>query len=194
MKKTIAAGAIAAVIILIIALYFYFSPVFIQPRKFSLDSARNYYTVLSSFVALLGIVLGFLYYIHKLGVDRKGAEQERKRQNLDYLIRELKTYDELVDEIIHFRFSNCDELEKIRGKISRSYETIILMLMHKTKLLGLNDNEAQTILRVHSFVEQNDILMKEQFDNLTKEKTLSVKSAYVDLFQEARKTCFEKIC
>ncbi len=197
MNKRIAA-AIALVIVLL--LYFYLSPVYFQgvrifqPRHFNLDGARNYYTVLSSFIALLGIILGFLYYNHKLEIDKRAGEQEEKRQNLNYLIKELDKYDDLVDEIIHFRPSNPIELDRIREKISRSYEKITTMLMHKTKLFGFNDKDAQAILRVHSFVEQNAILMQKRFEDLTKIELLSVKSSYVDLIQEARKACFEKIC
>ncbi len=189
-----------AVFIVISLLYFYFSPIYIeglsifQPRRLNLSDARNYYTVLSSFITLVGLFLGYLYYIHKLKVDKETAELERKRQNLDYLIKAINNYNDWVDEIIHFRFSNSTELEKIREKISRSYETITTMLTHKTKLLGFNDENAQTIFRVHSFVEQNKILMQDSHQDLTKEKLLSVKSKYIDLIQDARQTCFEKIC
>lgn len=100
----------------------------------------------------------------------------------------------MVDDLIHYRFSNAVELTKIRGKISRSYETITVMLEHKDKLLGLNDENTKTILRVHSFVEKNEILMHNSFEDLEKEKLLSVKNSYIDLIQDARRVCFEKIC
>lgn len=189
-----------AAVIVILLVYFYFAPIYLQglsifsPRPLNLSSARDYYSVLSSFITLLALFLGYLYYIHKLQVDKEVAERDRKRKRLDILIEEINNYDNWVDELIHFRFNDDAELEKIRNKISRSNEKIVAMLMHKTKLLGLDDKNGRRIIRVHSFVEQNDILMQYDYRDLTKEKLLSVKNKYIELIQDARQTCFEKIC
>lgn len=194
---------IVAVSLALLVLYFYIAPVYVrrdaifyvhERSGLSLNDARNYYTVLSSFIALLGLALGFAYYFHKLKVDRANAEQERKRRHIDHLIKELDTYDDLVDEIISRRISSATELARTRGKLSRSYETVTTMLTHKTKLLGFSDEDAQAIFRVHSFVEQNRLLMQADFDDLKNADLSSVKSPYVDRIQEARTKCYEKIC
>jgi hypothetical protein len=208
MKNSVKRAAGGLVVIFAVAFvglgaYLYGAPLYLQRSAvfsittrpgFSLDEARNYYTVLSSCAAAFGLILGFAYYIHKLRVDKTGAEQERKRRRIDHLIKELETYDDLVDEILGFRISSVADLERTRSKISRSYETITTMLTHRTKLLGFSDEDAQTILRVHSFVEQNSLLMLADLQDLRREELSSVKNAYVDLIQEARKICYDKVC
>ncbi len=197
--KTIFLCVVVGVVILLL-LYFYFAPIYIKgtsiinPRNLGLSDARNYYSVLSSFITLLGLFLGFLYYRHKTGIDKISAESERRRKRLDYLINELKNYDNLVDDLIHKRFSSASDLLKIRNRISRSYETIIAMLKHKISLLGFDEEEAMMILNVHSFVEKNEILMQRDFASLKYEELQSVKGDYIDLIQDARQVCFQKIC
>lgn len=191
-------------ILVVMLLFFYYAPIYMRiyangldifcPRFLTLKKATEYYGVLSSFITLMGLFLGFSYYVHKLNVDNKTAEVERKRKRLEYLISEINHYNELVDDLIHYRFADEKELEKLRSKISRSFETTIAMLEHKTKLLGLDDENTKTILKVHSFVEQNKILMHYEYDKLTKKMLLSVKEEYIDLIQDARQLCFEKIC
>lgn len=189
-----------SITLLVLVAVFYLVPIYFQGirilplRRLNLSEARNYYSILSSFITLLGLLLGYVYYTHKLTTDKINADQERKRKRLDFLIVEINKYDDLVDEIICFHFSDSIQLMKIRQKILKNSESIESMLSLKERLFGFTDEEAMTILRVHSFVEKNDILMRSSFEDLDKEKLLSIRSQYIDLIREARRICLEKIC
>ena len=166
-------------------------------RSLNLSDARDYYTILSSwitfFIGVTGLILGFFYYRHKLQVNSNISSIERKRKRLDDLISKIDSFDNLVDNVIHRRFSNTKELKQLRCRISRSFESIEIMLELNHKLLGLDETDVKTILKVNSFVDKNDIIMHCNYTSLNEDILLTVKDAYVDLIQNARRTCYNRV-
>lgn len=163
-----------------------------------LNSPRDYYTLLSSSITFIlgtiGLILGYFYYKNKRKFETVISEIERKRKRLDDLIRELESFDDGVDDLLHHRFKNAEELKQIRSRISRSFETIEIMLELSTTLLGLTDSDMQTIIKVNSFVDKNDILMHTPYHQLDESSLLSLKDDYVDLIQDARRVCYKNVC
>ncbi len=200
--KYIIAGLLLS--IFLVCLYFYIAPVVarglsvFRVRQLNLNAARNYYTVLSSWLTLIlgvtGLTLGFFYYKDKHRVDATITSIEKKRKRLDDLIKKIDSFDYLVDDVIHGRFKDANELKHLRSKISRSFEEVVIMLELSQKLLGLEEEDVKTILRINSFVDKNDIIMYANFDLLNEGVLLSVKDEYVDLLQDARRICFKKVC
>jgi len=78
--------------------------------------------------------------------------------------------------------------------ISRRFETIEIMLELNTKLLGLDDADVNIILKVNSFVDKNDILMHVNYDLLNEPTLLSVRDEYINLIQDARRVCYNRVC
>ena len=117
-----------------------------------LNCSRDYYTLLSSSITFIlgtiALILGYFYYKDKLKFETMISEIERKRKRLDDLILELESFDDGVDDLLHHRFKNAEELKQIRSRISRSFETIEIMLELSTTLLGLTDSDMQTIIKV----------------------------------------------
>jgi glycerol-3-phosphate acyltransferase PlsY len=86
--------------------YMYVAPVVIKGasvlrvRSLNLANAKDYYGILSSwisfFVGFMGLVLGYVYYRHKLNIDSSNAANEKKRKRLDDLISKLIKMSKIV--------------------------------------------------------------------------------------------------
>ena len=200
--------AIPSLIVFLITAYLLFNPfifrdinTIIYPRHINdLQTARNYYQILSSVLTILfsivGLILGYFYYINKIETDANNAKRERIRKRLDSLIAELNEYDDLVNTIICLNVKDKDELKFIRNKINRSNEQISSQLEQGDTLFGLSKDEIKTIIRIHSFVEQNPFLMEVDYDELIKsDQSLIwiIKNDYTERMQEARRICYCKL-
>lgn len=191
-----------AVIAAVIFFYFYTAPLCpkIWPHNLTLASARNYYTILSSWIAFIvglgGLFLGYFYYFHKINVDAETADKERKRKRLGDLMSKLDEIDDLLDVIFNFSFSDERELKLIRSKIIRKFDVVILMLDQEisTKLLGLDTGDIREIIKIYSFVDTSYVLMTAKYGVLNEKSVLSEKSYYNDIISTARKTCLTKLC
>jgi len=163
-----------------------------------LNSPRDYFTLFSSSITFIlgtiALILGYFYYKDKRKFETLISEIERKRKRLDDLIHELDFFDDGVDDLLHYRFNNAGELKQIRSRISRSFETIEIMLELSTTLLGLTDSDMQTIIKVNSFVDKNVILMHTPYHQLDESSLSSLKDDYVDLIQDARRVCYKNVC
>lgn len=164
----------------------------------SLTEARDYYSTISSFVTVIvglcGLVLGYFYYANKKQVDSDTRERERRLQSMELLMKELNEYDKLVHSILDRNLKNGLELKKMRMEISRTFDRIISMLEYGDRLLGLDETETRVIIRVNSFVEQSDVLMKGGMGALKAENTYALKDRYLELIRDARRTCFMRLC
>lgn len=185
-------------------LYFYVAPILTKGlnvfriRNLDLNSAKDYYTVLSSAITFLlgtlGLILGYFYYKDKRKAESLISEIERKRKRLDDLITKIDSFDQAVDDVLHHRYSSPQGLKEMRNTISRRFETIEIMLDLNKELLGLEESDVKTILRVNSFVDKNEILMHLPHNELDDIALLSVKDNYVNLIQDARRACYRKVC
>ncbi|PKM78426.1 MAG: hypothetical protein CVU90_02705 [Firmicutes bacterium HGW-Firmicutes-15] len=181
-------------------LYFIFMP--ISPWKIinglsftSINDWANYYTAISSIVtaisAIIAVGLGYFYYVNRNDFENDTNSKERIRQRLNLIIFELDWYDECVSRILCMDISE-DDLEKIRYKLTRSFETIVALLDNNAKLLSLKDEDISTILKINSFVDKSDPIMIFGFGKLmeNKEQLAKEKEIYIELFQTAKMICF----
>lgn len=200
--------AILSLIVFLATVYLILNPfifhnikAILYPRHIKdLQTARNYYQVLASvlgiFFTMIGLILGYFYYINKIETDANNAKRERIRKRLDSLIAALNEYDDLVNTIICLNVKDKDELKFIRNKINRSNEQISSQLEQGDTLFGLSKDEIKTIIRIHSFVEQNPFLMEDDYDELlNRDQSLiwMIKNNYTERMQEARKVCLSKL-
>lgn len=202
--KTIIGYFLIAVLVLIIifSAYFFLMPIFVKGynifrlRDLNLDAANDYYSVLSSWCTFtlgsFGLILGFFYYIHKIKVEADASSIERKRKRLDDLIAKLDLYNTRVLSIINSCFTNPQDLTQLRSEIEYSYDSIVIMLELNQELLGLNESDAKTILKVTSFVDKSAIMRGNYIS--TKTITSSIKDDYNNLIQDARRVCYKNVC
>jgi hypothetical protein len=205
MKKRHICLLCCAILAILVLVYFFINPILFfklgrvfPPRRLSnLESARNYYSILSSFagfgLGIMGLLVGYLYYAYKQASERRAADRERKRKRLDDLIVELRLFDDLIDNLIHFRFQNQEELEKLRHKIERVFEAIRLKLNASQPLFGLDKGDIAPITRIWAFVEKKDELMRKGFDEIDKAKFSEYGDEYHTLIEQALFKCFEKV-
>jgi hypothetical protein len=203
-KRHICLLCIAILAILILA-YLFINPILffklgrvLPPRRLAnLESARNYYSILSSFagfgLGIMGLLVGYLYYAHKQASEQKASERERKRKRLDDLISELRDFDNLIDDLIYFRFQNHEELEILRHNIERVFDAIRLKLNASQRLFGLGKDDIAPITRIWAFVEKNEDLMLKGYGEIDQVKFREYRDEYHTLVEQALSKCFEKV-
>lgn len=201
-KKSKAFWACATLLYLTV-LYFYAAPIItkgpsvLRLRAFDLGTAKDYYSILAAIVTLLfgtaGIALGYFYYKDKNTAEQSAAARERKRKRLDNLIEKIDAYDNQVDTILQRRFSNDSELSQLRSTLTRSFETIVIMLELNPELLGLEGEDLRDIIKVNSFVDKNDLIMRARFSELNQGGLNEIREEYIDLIQNARRACYRRV-
>lgn len=194
-----------AILAILVLTYLFVNPIFffklgrvLPPRRLAnLESARNYYSILSSFagfgLGIMGLLVGYLYYAYKQASEQRASERERKRKRLDDLISELRDFDDLIDDLIHFRFKNQEELEKLRHNIERVFDAIRLKLNASQQLFGLGKDDIAPITRVWAFVEKNEDLMLKGYAEIDYVKFREYRDEYHALIEQALSKCFEKV-
>jgi hypothetical protein len=180
-------------------LYFYIRPLgfgVLHWQGMDLAIAKDYYSILSSFITLMlgtaGLVVGYCYYAGKHKADQSLAAIERKRKRLDDLINKIDTYDSHVDNLLQGRFQNENELSLLRSKVTRSYETIEIMLDLNQTLLGLGKEDLRDIIKVNSFVEKNDLIMRATVGEMKQDLLHEEREKYIDLIQNADEPATER--
>jgi hypothetical protein len=181
-------------------LYFYLFPLafgVLYWKGMDLVTAKDYYSILSSFVTLLlgsaGLAVGYFYYKDKYKTDRSNAAIERKRKRLDDLILKIDAYDNQVESLLQRRFKDESELSLLRSTLTRSFETIEIMLELNQALLGLEEDDLRAIIKVNSFVEKNDVIMRASFIELNPNLLHAERETYIDLIQNARRACYKRV-
>lgn len=202
MRRATAIGLWACLgMLYLTVLYFYVRPLgfgVLHWQGMDLVTAKDYYSILSSFITLMlgtaGLVVGYCYYAGKHKTDQSLAAIERKRKRLDDLINKIDTYDSHVDNLLQGRFQNENELSLLRSKVTRSYETIEIMLDLNQTLLGLGEEDLRDIIKVNSFVEKNDLIMRTTVSEMKQDLPHEEREKYIDLIQNARRACYRKVC
>lgn len=190
--------------ILMIALYFIFSPIFYRSWDEMLyhnlstyTDARNYYNVIASaysiFTTTIGICLGLYYFFRKNKIDGENKLKERRIKRIDSIHQQLNIYDEIIDDIFSLDIKSNEELEKKRSKLTRAFEHITVILEADGCVIKWNDEELEAILKVNSFVDTHSVIMDETYAELSQNKKLKeIKYDYIYHLQEARRVCIEK--
>ena len=164
----------------------------------SIDEWSDYYSAIASvfttFISLFALILGYIYYEHRILYEQKISKKERIRQRLSLILIELDKCDNYVSKILDMDIER-EDLNIIRSKISRSFETITALIDYNDKLLSLNDEEITKILRVDSFVDKSDIIMRYYYRELkdNPDKVMKEREDYLEILINAKRTCFEKM-
>ncbi len=152
--------------------------------------------IASSIVALvgiLGLILGYYYYKSRLEYDQCNVEKEKKRCRLQIIFEQLEAYNAIIERVFILDIQNENELTKLRDKIERSFELIEICLELNDKLFNFTNEEIKTILAVNSFVDKNALIMRENFDSLSRQAFQSIRLNYIDKIQKARGVCLNKM-
>lgn len=179
-------------------------PVFIAParsiiptRALSLSQLQAYYSIVYSIFAILvgvaGLGLGFFYFHNRKRVEREASDRDHLRKRADILMEELNAYDKCVHRVLGMSVRDAQELTEMRVEIERIFEVIQDMLDQWQSLLGLKDDDLRRIIRINSFVDKCDTIMRTEFAELSLQEMYPIKDRYQELVREARRTCYVKI-
>lgn len=147
----------------VLLLYLLLTPVVMKgraafrPRVMNLNDARNYYTVLSAAVASIvgatGLVLGGVYYLHRLRWEDARSQRELKLDRLDDLIQRLEAIDEKVSEVLFLSGNHGSIVEHVH-KILQALSTVAELLDHAADLHVVGDEAIRAVVRFYSYIER----------------------------------------
>jgi hypothetical protein len=162
-----------------------------------MDYARNYYAVLSSvsgiMLGIIGIILGYFYFDNRIQMDEFIQKRDRRGKRLETFISKLDQCDENVHRILAHAVSNDSELTLVRTYIQIIFENITSMLDNSEELLGITKDDVRIILKVNSFVDNNDIITRYSFSDLSITDISTVREDYIEQMRAARNVCFQSI-
>jgi hypothetical protein len=128
----------------------------LRPRDLSLMGARDYYSVLGNIVtiplALLGLALGYYYYVDRHKNETDEAARERQRELLKDLMEHLEKIQSSLDEAA-LRGPTSPEGRKSLHAVLRSLESAVQIVEYCADLTSGNAEGAAAIVELNSFLE-----------------------------------------
>ena len=164
--------------------------------NYSLEELRNHYLVIGTISAtlttILGLILGFFYYYHKLSVDKELLLDEKRHNVLASIHGELNTYDELVDRIFYKLVKSQRELDMVRDRIRKVYDRITTIIDEKAGLMEWESDTIRELIEVHKFVDNSKHLMDDKFSAIKGEAISIDKSRYDELLSRSIRICLKR--
>lgn len=159
--------------------------------------ARDYYAVLSSVSGIilgsLGIILGYFYYNNQRKTNLSIQKREKQCRRLEAFINKLDKYDEYVHRVLTITAKDQKDLDLLRTLIVANFESIQGMLEQGYELLGITKDDTRAILKVNSFVDNNETITRCSYQKLLKSELSSIRSQYIELMRDARIACYKSI-
>jgi hypothetical protein len=186
-KSSIWIFSIACVVF---ALFYFILPYSIWEIN-KLDDGRNYFTAINAYATYLIGLLGVFYYFDKKSKDNYHRERDSRRQYIHILLTELKEYDALVEKILCKDVRSKIELQMIRTKIEKCFDDVQIIVGNK--LLPFDMEELKVIVKINSFIEKNDLIMRDELILIKKSDLTSHKENYRELLRRAKHTCHCKL-
>lgn len=160
----------------------------------SLDDISAYYSavmsLITSFISLVAIILGYLYYENRKSFDENLNERERIRQRISFIIKDLNECDECVLRILNIDLQP-QELISTRSRLLRCLESITALIAYNSTVLTLNEEDTRKIIKLNSFIETNNYIMQIKYEDLEISKDIldDIKRDYIEVFYEAKMAC-----
>lgn len=174
-----------------------YKEVFLPRKIYSIQTATNYYTIIFNLLlissAIVGLVLGYFHFENRKEFDNTLIRSECKRNYLNYLLGLINKYDENVDKIMFTQLEHQQDLNLTRTEIGRCFDNISIMLEENQTLLGFSDEDLISVIQIHSFVDKNDDLMREDIDKFQTVDFNIIRDEFKPLIQDARRSCYKNI-
>ena len=105
------------------------------------------------------------------------------------MLEDLQGYDDLVTDLVTKSWASAPELERIRLRISSRADSLNNVLDACWESLGLDVDEISTLVRVHGFVEKNDLLMRRRHAVVRRANLSGLYQEYSERIKAAKRIC-----
>lgn len=179
-------------------IYFTGITVFLLPKRLNdLNESRNYFSsfqsIITIIVSIFGLILGYFYYNNRKKVDSNNALESRRKFYLDKLFEQINKYDHSILLILTNAGIKDEVLKLNRVIIEQTWDIIEAMIEPQISLLNFSESELEVIIKLNSFVDQNDLILHSDFKNVTPQDLNNIKSVYQELLKAVRLLCLKKI-
>lgn len=128
----------------------------LRPRELDLEGARNYYAMLSaaigSLVGAFGLLLGAIYYVHRLRVESQRAKRDRRRVRLEDIGRKIEEIDDDISTLL-FLVPEAEVRKRHALKVLRALTSVELLLDYAGELAELTDEKLRPVVRFDSYLD-----------------------------------------
>ena len=178
--------------------FIFFSFFFKEQLSYLIDimsslNLEDWRSIATIVYGIIGLSLGYWYFNKKIEIDKNDLRNDRSRNRLTFIYDELNRTDKLTSMILDLDISSNESLSKIRAQLDRMFLLINLYLDNNENLLGFSDDEIKSIIAVHSFIINSEILSSLEFKDLKKEECSKEDVKYIEILQEARTILLQKI-
>ncbi len=174
----------------------YFSTDF-QPHKvlerLSTLGLQDWQAISGIFYGAIGLFLGYLFFNKRVTIDNRNLVNDRVRKRLSYIYDEFNRADTISEMILDITIRNDDDLNQARAGLDKKLTLINAYLDNNDKLLKFNAEELNSILKVHSFISNSEIIFSLDYKTLKKTDRSGERLRYLDIIQEARTICLQKM-
>ena len=159
---------------------------------------RNYYTSISAttsyFASVLGISLGFYYYINKNKIEAQRVLQAKIDKNLEFLLNKYEQINCIVTQITSFSWENQSQLDRYRRELQEAILDVQDILECNDRITMLNSEEVSYFHKLNSFLDNNSNIMKNNADTLYDNKGAFKEdiAEYLDKLSDARRFIYNK--
>ena len=164
--------------------------------KFKISSIQKYnayylsiYVFYSIIITFCGLILGYIYYTHRIKTEDKRNEKERHEKRIDWIINKLELYEYNVKDIIDLNFTNDNQLKKLQDEAERSIDTIYMII----ELITCNYPEymeyLNSIFDLSSYVNSHFLLEYSSEDLTSINYLYDVKNEFLNKCTEAKRVC-----
>ncbi|GEM_PF-4390556 len=155
------------------------------------DLMDLYAKVSTPVFAILGLLLGFLYFYSRYHFDSLNISKEKKNNRLQLLIGWLKEADDLVLQLFSLDgIDNDSKLGHLREKIIRSFDHVETLLDSNLEIINFDRPEMFIILNVNSIVDKNENIMRQSLEDLTSDSFNDVRDKYQSSMKNALRVCY----
>jgi hypothetical protein len=138
----------------------------------------------------IGLLLGFLYFHGRKRFDAQNRKLDQLRNVLDRIIEKMDFVNQrTLDLILNYPDSNSLKRNCI-ANITSSMQEVNLLLEHNCLVIGLSDEDLNTIAKVHSMIEKKILLT--ELSNESEKSIRSLEQKYSHLMRQARMTLYQR--
>lgn len=147
-------------------------------------------TVLAS---VIGLILGYLYFVGRKRFDISIHEQVRNREHAKLMLVSLQEYDALINQLLSKQVADDSQLNVLRGRFQKHWDMFIALLDSPLSDSLFSKEENRSLVSIHSFVDKQRVISMCTYKELKATDVSQVQDLFNSYFRTARAICVSKI-